>query len=346
MLGMRIVFSTLLMVGSVGAASCSSTSPTQACTDMVHATCSLRDTCSTNSYENVHLYGSELICEQRSVAECVSALNAKDTGQTPAHIEGCVTAYASYGCSDFYDNNPPGPCLPPAGTGAMDSPCGGNAQCTSTFCAVSEFQVCGTCQPLPVVGASCQVNVDCGRDLVCAIPANATAGTCAAWVASGGMCLTGSMPCQATLACVGDNVTSGTKGTCQTQGATVGAACDGTRATAPNCNGDLGLVCIPKAAGSAVGTCQPFTLVAAGATCGDIGSAPITGFAVCQAGAECIKTVVTATTGTCMAPAADGSPCDNDPTKGPPCLPPAKCVTTSSSGTAGTCTQPAAATCM
>jgi hypothetical protein len=145
---------------------------------------------------------------------------------------------------------------------------------------------------------------------------------------------------------VGDDETAGTMGTCQKAGAAVGAACDGSRKTMASCDNDLGLVCIPTAKGSAVGTCQKITLVADGATCGAIGSMPITGFAECQAGGACIKGADGGTTGICMAPAADGAACDSDPTKGPPCLSPAKCLPTADGGTAGTCTVPDATKCM
>ena len=71
---------------------------------------------------------------------------------------------------------------------------------------------------------------------------------------------------------------------------------------------------------------------------------------ICQAGGLCAEPLNDAGTaanmGTCIAPAADGAACDNDPTKGPPCLAPAKCVPTSTSGTAGTCTVPDATKCM
>ncbi len=175
-----------------------------------------------------------------------------------------------------------------------------------------------------------------------------TSGTCAAWVTVNNACLTGHQPCQSGLACVGDDQATMTMGTCQTQGMTVGAACDGTRNTGPNCNGDLGLVCVPTAKDSkGVGTCQAIQLVAAGAACGDIGAAPITGFADCQNGGLCKKAVSTDATGVCVAAAADGAACDSDAANGPPCLAPAKCVPAAgSSATAGTCVVPNASTCM
>jgi hypothetical protein len=159
--------------------------------------------------------------------------------------------------------------------------------------------------------------------------------------------LTGYNPCEAGTTCVGDDEKTMTMGVCQAAGSMVGAACDSTRETLANCEGDLGLVCIPAVAGSTIGTCMSISLVGAGAACGDIGSAPITGFASCETSGLCKKPAPTDTTGICVAAAADDGACDNDPSIGPPCLAPSKCVVpTGSSATAGTCTVPNAATCM
>jgi hypothetical protein len=361
-----------LVVGALGAAGCSSSSSsgsttgggqdsgtaseggsdsgaaTAACAAEAHAVCTLRSTCSSfNLSEN---YTSEASCESRTAAECVANLGATGTGQTPAGIQACAAAYPSETCANYYEGNPVTACVPPAGTGATGAACGASAQCASTFCAIPEYQVCGTCQPLPVAGATCQVQADCGRDLACAVPAGATSGKCAAWGASGAACLTGVSPCGAGLACVGDDTTTMAMGTCQASGQMVGQACDGSRKTAANCDGTLGLICIPTAKGSEVGTCQTIQLVTAGTACGDIGAAPITGYADCTGGGLCARALNDAGTavamGTCVAPAADGAACDSDPTKGPPCLAPAKCVPTSSGGTAGTCTLPDATKCM
>jgi hypothetical protein len=313
-----------------------------ACMDEANALCALRASCS-NDFNITKNWPDMATCVSRTSENCDIALSAPGTAQTPGKIEACAAEYPSEACTDYFDGNPVSSCIPPAGSAATGAACGVSAQCASTYCAIASTAICGTCQPLPVVGATCMVNADCGRDLACAIPANATTGTCAAYVASGGACLTDSMPCQAGLACVGDDVTTSTMGTCQALGATVGAPCDGTRKTMPNCNGDDGLACIPTAKGSAVGTCQTIVLAAAGSACGDVGAAPITGVIDCEAGGECIK-AGSATTGTCAAAAADGAACNSDDTIGPPCLTPAKCVPTGT-GTAGTCTLPNPTTC-
>ena len=336
---------TALGCGSSSTPGSASVSAATACADSAHAQCQKRETCSVSSYWNNHVYGSEADCETRVAPSCVHALNAQGTGQTPANIESCVAQYPNYSCTDFRDNNPSGACVAPAGTRSDGSACGANAQCTSTFCHVAQNQACGVCAEMPAAGATCTYEGDCGRNMACALAKNATTGACVTPVTSGATCLTGTTPCEAGLACVGDDDTNGTTGTCQPQANTVGAACDRSRNTAPNCDPQLGLTCIPAAAGSSVGTCQSISLVAAGQTCGAIGSAPITGDAECNAGGLCVKKVSTDNTGTCVAAAADGAACDSDTTQGPPCLAPAKCVASSAGSTAGTCVVPDATKC-
>ena len=321
------------------------TTPATACADVAHAQCVKHEACSLASFANDHSYGSEADCEARVAPSCVNALAAQGTGQSPANIESCVAQYPNYSCTDFRDNNPSGACLPPAGTRANGAVCGANAQCTSTFCHIAQNETCGVCAAQPVADAPCSYAGDCGRNLGCAIASSATTGTCAARVASAGTCLTNTNPCQAGYACVGDNETNATSGTCQSQGNTLGAACDRSRKTEANCDAEFGLTCVPTAAGSSVGTCQAITLVGAGQTCGVLGSAPITGEALCNAGGLCAKVNTSDATGTCVAAAADGAACDSDTSVGPPCLPPAKCVAITAGTTAGTCIVPDATKC-
>lgn len=316
----------------------------QACADLAKATCAKRDACSSG-FQISRLFGDLGTCEARTAALCVANLGAVGTGQTPTKIEACVAAYADFACVDFFDSAPPEACVPPAGEGATGAPCTTSSQCASTFCDATANVICGSCQPLPVAGASCAVQADCGRDLGCARLATAAAGVCAPWVEQGGACLAGAKPCKAGLSCVAEDLMTSTSGTCQPAGAAIGAACDGSRKTMPGCDNNLGLVCIPAMKGSAVGTCQAIQIVVAGATCGDIGSKPITGFSVCGGSALCTKVMASDPTGTCVAPAADGAPCDIDPTKGPPCLAPSKCVIKDAMGTAGTCSAPEVGAC-
>src|SRR5580704_5337322 len=217
----RLAWLVALMPFACGS---NSISAEQACGDLARATCATRDTCS-NNFQNAHDYGTEPVCESRTAASCVLALALKATAATPQSREACAEAYGSdiETCLDFFENNPVDACIAPAGPGATGATCAVAGQCASTYCAVADNAVCGTCQPLPAVGPACVVDGDCGRDLACAIPSGATTGTCAAWVPQGESCLTGVNPCQPESACVGDNPTSSTHGTCMPTVTTVGA---------------------------------------------------------------------------------------------------------------------------
>ncbi len=326
----------------------STTAGTKACADEAAALCTLRDKC-LPGFEIPKLYGTLAACQSRAAQTCLNALDAKGQANTPTHVEACAAAYPSESCADLFDTTPVAACVPPAGTLATGAACGASGQCASTYCAITSTAVCGTCQPLPVAGAPCEAQADCGRDLACATSNVAgdggvpTSGTCAAWVDTGGACLTGVMPCKEGLSCVGDVPAMMTMGTCQTAGSAVGAACQTSRKTVAGCAD--GYACIAPAGANGMGTCQAIQLVAKGAMCGNIGT-PVTSVAQCKASGLCQKAAPTDATGTCVAAAADGAACDNDPAIGPPCLVPAKCVVPAGSpGTAGTCTVPNAATC-
>ena len=122
-------------------------------------------------------------------------------------------------------------------------------------------------------------------------------------------------------------------------------------ATAPSCDPQDGLACIPTNGKKGAGKCQAIQLVAAGQPCGELpggtgGTFMFTSFATCEDGGQCVGPDGAKA---CVAVAADGEACDNDPTVGKPCLSPAKCVTASGNvdaGTAGTCTIPDATKCM
>ena len=308
-----------------------------ACADLAHAVCSKRGAC-TNGFAIERNYGGEPTCEARVAIPCVTDLGATGTSATPETREACAQDYANTDstCVGLFDNDPTPACTPDAGTVALGGGCGAPAQCASTYCAIARDQVCGTCQPLPAVGATCTVDADCGRGLACAMPAHATTGTCAAYVAENGACIAGVSPCQAGLSCVGEDSATATPGVCKPAVTVIDAACDGSRKTMAACDAQAGLACIPTAATSAVGSCQPIQLVGPNATCGQIGGPPITAIVDCGAGGSCVKAAPGDKTSTCVAPAADGAACDT--VAGPPCLAPAKCVPTTPGGTTGMCT--------
>ncbi len=331
--------------GSSSSASTGTATAAEACTALEHAICDARDACSQNGYLNDRNYGSEAICETRTPGPCEKMLIAKGTTQTPTGIEACAQAYATDPCLSFFDTDQPMQCQPATpGTVAQGGACGANNQCATGFCATGTYAVCGTCQPKPAVGAACQSQADCGGGLACGKPAGATAltiGACAAFVAQSGACDDDAFPCQAGQQCVGAKANVAQSGTCQPAVSSVGGTCDSSRKTAPACDADDGLAC-NHPTGMAMGTCAPIQLVGAGKPCGTVGTATVE----CQAGGLCKKAATTDAMGTCVAPAADGTPCDADPLKGPPCLAPAKCVSSGGGSTAGTCTVADATKCM
>jgi hypothetical protein len=165
---------------------------------------------------------------------------------------------------------------------------------------------------------------------VCGGEAAGMAGTCAALVAMGATC-DAAHPCGAALSCRPVAATAMNR-TCAPAGSTAGAPCGG--ATNPGCDNERGLACNAMSH-----TCQPITVVAAGAPCG-VGTDG--GFSSCAAGGDCMGYTVANPHGTCRAAAAPGAACDR--ATGPFCATPASCVV-AGSGTAGTCQLPSAATC-
>lgn len=304
-----------------------------ACTDQARAICAVRTACTYQDFSIKRIYGDAETCVARGALTCISNLHVTDTVQTPDHVEACAQAYPSDSCSAFFDGNPPVPCVTLAGPGANGSPCATLAQCASTFCSVPNHATCGTCQPLPGVGASCTYGGDCGRDLACVIPSGATTGTCTAFAGAGMACLTGAIPCEATTVCIGDDATAGTMGTCMPGVRTVGGACDTARKS-PTCDGTYGLACIVTTSGSTIGTCQPIQFAAPGDPCGTIGSGAAKKVFDCGAGGACAKGA--SGPATCVAAAADGEACALDATIGPPCQSPATCVV-GADGMTGTC---------
>jgi hypothetical protein len=310
-----------------------------ACGAQSAAACAKRDTC-TGGIGNQIDYGSASLCQSLVTAQCIAGLAARDTATTLAHLNGCLAAYEVETCTEWADDDPPVACRSPMGTRASGTACGEGSQCGSGFCLIGENTECGTCQPMPQVGAPCTNESSCGYSLACAFDVPATSGTCTAWGGVGTSC-DSLHQCQGGLGCVGASSETGASGTCQT-GAAEGAACNNE--SGPACNGSLDLDCID-------GTCQRQALVGPGSPCGEQangaynrcsgGAACVTPLGPCQldTGASCDGTMG----GKCVAPAANSAPCDT--LKGPLCQVPAKCVRTSDAGTAGTCLAPDPASC-
>lgn len=322
----------ILALGAVavgcGSVSAPPLSPMQACTDLANAMCGKRSTC-TNGAGITRVNGDMATCLAEEQQMCMLALAAPDTGGSPTNTEKCVSAFAGWSCTDFLNGNPPPACTP-SGTRAISTPCAFNGQCQTAFCLRDKTSVCGTCQAPPSVGDAC-LDGTCWHNQTCV----GSPRTCQALVAVNQPC-TGPT-CSAGLNCVAaDGINTGTAGTCEMAGATVGTACGlGT----PQCAGVLGLACSGPANGK---TCMMMTYGDDGAACG-----PSTADVVkagCKAG-NCYTATgqaAEADSGTCKADVDPGAACDT--MLGPACKPPGRCVVTPNT-TAGTCMTPDPSVC-
>jgi hypothetical protein len=166
-----------------------------------------------------------------------------------------------------------------------------------------------------VAGGACGVDDDCQDALQCA-----PNGLCTKYGVGGDTC-DANHGCRADFRCE--------SGTCAVPVA-AGMTCKDP--TNNDCDASQGYYCNGSAAPA---TCQAITLAAPGNTCGIVNSA----FVACSGpGAYCkgFNPKGGVLTGTCLAPAGDGTACDN--ANGPLCSLPAVCVN-------GTCTFPDATIC-
>jgi hypothetical protein len=304
----------------------SSVSAVKACTDLAQALCAKRAAC-TSGTGILRANGDMNTCVSREELTCTIALAAPATGNNPDLVETCVTAYATYSCTDFLNGNPPSACVP-AGPRPNDAACTFNGQCASAYCARDKNSTCGACAAAPAPGDSC-VSSNCGHDQICV---DSTM-TCSQFGDINSACSTDA-PCGVGLTCVG--ATASVAGSCQVAIAIAGQSCGGQGGS--GCDVSLGLYC-----GGTTGakTCMTMTYGANGAPCGLMADGTRAG---CKAGACFTATGIAAASdaGTCKADAADGAACDLQ--IGPQCAAPARCVA-SGAGTAGTCTVPDATTC-
>ena len=325
----RLALVTLLVV-----AGCGGTTADKACTDQATAQCMLRQSCSMGA-NITKVYGDLATCQARVKQQCLTALMAKGTGNSPSRVEQCVTATMTESCSDFYTGNTPAPCVN-TGTLADGTSCAFGGQCSSTYCTGLTNAACGTCGQAAATGASCvNDSATCARGQTCVTTPGTmgAAATCIQEGAVGAMC-SRAAPCNFGLSCVGATMTQ--MGTCMSEGVTAGATCDVRNTTAPGCNRTFGFWCNATSK-----TCTQITYVGANAACGEGTDGNLTD---CSGGATCVGATFGAnpTMGTCQAPAADGAACDT--MNGPGCMAPARCVTASGS-TAGTCTLSDASKC-
>jgi hypothetical protein len=286
--------------GSGGASSGGTTSPDQACSDLVTGLCSKLEACAP--FAIVLSFGDINTCIARLKLACPSLFNSTGTGMNPSNAEACANAYATAACEDVLGNRSFDACVFP-GSVAAGAGCGENSQCAAdAYCNFSGGQPCGVCSPRLAGGATCSADGNCQSGLVCAKQNNAATGTCVAPGGQGAAC-DATHPCLATLGC-------SAAGACGPLLA-AGAPC-----TVQNCDTLHGLYCNPQ-----THICAQITAAGPGSPCGY--SMAAGSYSLCAASGRCVLASGAMAIGTCEATAKDGMSCDS--TNGPPCISPAFC---------------------
>ncbi len=248
-------------------------------------------------------FGDAAGCEKRVVPRCKMWLTSPGMSGAVAGVEACTAGVPSAACPTLLTGTA---CALPSGTHEIGAGCGSDEQCKSGFCSLGT-DGCGKCAAPPADGAPC-LSGQCGLQRRCA------AGTCLTPRAQGAAC-TQTAECALPLSCF--------DGRCSSP-APLDAACSTEGKGAPDCDFTRGHVCIAN-------TCIAAGLAPAGATCG---LEPPMKLTLCLAGGTCQSG--TSPTGTCLAAANDGEPCDE--MLGPRCLSGSRCV-------AGVCRIPDAGAC-
>lgn len=319
-------------------------SPDKACAVLAQAQCERRQACTDTALGSagspiypdgvfiMNTYGDMTTCLARQQLACLNNATAPGTGTSPAQLEKCASEFASWSCTDLFDNNanPPPDCAPP-GKLANGQTCAMAGQCASRFCSGTKNSSCGLCADEPLDGAPCDTS-GCAPGQECRTESTGAV-LCRDRLPVGDTTCTSDYPCQAFSTCLGASATDVTKaGVCTSSALALGAACGGTN---PACEGNLGLACLGAAGAK---TCQQVAYVRAPAACGTLAD----GSRAECIDADCFTAVATDTSGTCIAQAADGAACDTQ--LGPLCLAPARCVTPIGATTA-TCVVPSATLC-
>jgi hypothetical protein len=287
-----------------------------ACRAEAYARCTKLAGCSQAYLEN--RFGSVAVCEQVMAGECIAAVNAPGSAQTPAQVELCMAAVTdpnTWSCDDYiFSQNTPPACATPSGALANGASCLVSAQCQSTFCNVPVGSSCGVCAPPLQLHDSCATS-NCPASLVC----ESTTKTCETYSQLGASCGSAA-PCAVGLTC-----TAGSNGsTCQTGVATSGAGCV---FSGPGCSFAAGFACNIESS-----TCQQVQFAAPSGACGVVSGQQ----AYCSGGA-CIF-------GNCVPYGLPGQPCSMTSTSAG-CINGARCITTGDGGTSGTCQVIGAGSC-
>jgi hypothetical protein len=267
---------------------------TQAERDLANALCQKLGSCAPLPLQV--LYGDVRGCASR-VALTVAAgtgINGATVGQ--ATIEACAAAYGGLTCTELEDGITPAECNI-TGSLANGTMCGIGLQCQTGYCKVPTGATCGACSAKASGGGACTTTADCPQGDYC------NNNVCAALGGTG-------VGCDAGVRCLGAYYCNATSRTCQSPAISVGAPC--SPQSLGSCSGEDGLYC------TIGGTCAQIGLAATGSSCGLVG----TSIVLCSDGGTCA--LATQFSGTCVAPAADGTACSMDGGT-PNCFPPATC---------------------
>lgn len=240
-------------------------------------------------------FGDQASCAARYALFCSLVLSAPQTSWTAAGMKACAAELGPLACPDFLlapFTGGPAACLPAPGALDNGSACVDAGQCQSAYCKRAGLSLCGSCAPRSDVGQPCGITGDCKLGLSC------VGGTCAKAAKLADPCAPGQIECDLGLVCV--------SGACQPY-VEEGQSCDANQAS---CNFLEGLYC-PSG---------PFKCARAmygnpGDACGLMNNS-----LVACAGAGICDPAKAA----CVAPAADGMPCDAK--VGPGCMLPAVCI--------------------
>ena len=273
-----------------------------ACQDLAQSQCDEFKTCSPETFD--WTYGDVGSCVARMKLTCPIIASASGSGYTGNGVEACANALAATSCADIANNVGVAACeirgTLPVGSGCID-----DAQCAGkeNFCKLSTD--CGVCAPRkpasdlsdPFSNGDCAANGGCLDGLVCNL------GHCIAVLPPNATCDL-SHPCQAPYACVG--------GACSAPTLGPGATCDIYES---GCDPSQRLHCLAEL------ICGTIPTAHLGETCGLMGNLVTT----CVGGTVC-NVLNGDYLGVCVAPLADGSPCDPAQTVYDQCQPPASCT--------------------
>jgi len=282
----------------------------QACADRSTQLCTRSDTCS--HYAIQANYGDLETCKTRVALDCKARLTAPKTGWTTDEYEACAGALQGAACVDLFAGALPQACQPVAGQLVNGNTCGDDSQCASAFCANGTPDQCGTCGPATREGDPC-INEDCPFGLAC------IAEVCIKRAKENEACDAAKKPCVSGLYCSAAKADAGgDAGLTCSPGLKLGDTCDPALATTGPCDGTTGLFCNTQTL-----KCAAPSFVRPGDPCGLQTNGTIN---ACPGTHYCKPNAGDGGESLCEPRALDKSACDNDPTKGAPCVAPAHCV--------------------